>query len=451
MIKKNFSLAILSFLLLSCEDEKSSDTSKPTVSIIKPQPGDIIKGDFDIEVKAEDDNSVDSVFVLLNNDEVKALTAQPYKFTWKSNTVPDGEYTLSAAAVDGSGNVGLSSEMKIIVENQSKPVAKLFNEDHPNENLSKSMVIQVKDDVYFLGGHDETDNMNPTKFFYKYNLVSKSWTRLADAPFPFPVTNGTSDASSNIIYNNSSNSIFAVTYSPDRADFDGKPYWKNLFGRYRIDRDDWLVTFPNLDLFVSDNPSGINPLFTADVMTINSIPYAVSYEDRDGWSPAIVTLTGSARNYKALSPINNARNNFQLFQYEYNNQQRYFFETDEFLYELDIDPNPASESGVKLLKPLHSDGIDLKQVRYVSWKNYLLTTRNNKILSFNLITDEWKYYDLPSGKKVGYKGYTNQLINIEDEQGLFAIITSWKNLSSEDILYFNFTYENFSTVSGLVD
>jgi len=43
------------------------------------------------------------------------------------------------------------------------------------------------------------------------------------------------------------------------------------------------------------------------------------------------------------------------------------------------------------------------------------------------------------------------LIKIEDEQGLFAIITSWKNLSSEDILYFNFTYENFSTVSGLVD
>ena len=36
--------------------------------------------------------------------------------------------------------------------------------------------------------------------------------------------------------------------------------------------------------------------------------------------------------------------------------------------------------------------------------------KNNKILSFNLITDEWKYYDLPSGKKVGYKGYTNQLI-----------------------------------------
>ncbi|MBO01367.1 MAG: hypothetical protein CMG35_01770 [Candidatus Marinimicrobia bacterium] len=200
MIKKNFSLAILSFLLLSCEDEKSNDTSKPTVSIIKPQTGDIIKGDFDIEVKAEDDNSVDSVFVLLNNDEVKALTAQPYKFTWKSSTVPDGEYTLSAAAVDGSGNVGLSSEVKITVENQSKPVAKLFNEDHPNENLSKSMVIQVKDDVYFLGGHDETDNMNPTKFFYKYNLVSKSWTRLADAPFPFPVTKGTSDASSNIIY-----------------------------------------------------------------------------------------------------------------------------------------------------------------------------------------------------------------------------------------------------------
>ena len=121
------------------------------------------------------------------------------------------------------------------------------------------------------------------------------------------------------------------------------------------------------------------------------------------------------------------------------------------MYELNIDPNPASESGVKFLKPLHSDGIDLKQVRYVSWKNYLLTTRNNKLLSFNLITDDWAYYDLPSGKKVGYKGYTNQLINIEDEQGLFAIITSWKNLSSEDILYFNFTYENFSTVSGLVD
>ena len=214
-MKNHIFLAIFSFFLLSCEDEKSNDTSQPTVSIIKPQSGDIIKGDYDIEVKAEDDNSVDTVFVLLNNDVIQSLTVQPYKFTWKSSTVSDGEHTLLAKAVDGSGNEGVSSEAKITVENQSKPVAKLFNEDHPNENLSKSMVIQVKDDVYFLGGHDETDNMNPTKFFYKYNLVSKSWSRLADAPFPYPVTNGTSESSSNIIYNNSSNSIYAVTFSPD--------------------------------------------------------------------------------------------------------------------------------------------------------------------------------------------------------------------------------------------
>ena len=450
-MKNHIFLAIFSFFLLSCEDEKSNDTSQPTVSIIKPQSGDIIKGDYDIEVKAEDDNSVDTVFVLLNNDVIQSLTVQPYKFTWKSSTVSDGEHTLLAKAVDGSGNEGVSSEAKITVENQSKPVAKLFNEDHPNENLSKSMVIQVKDDVYFLGGHDETDSMNPTKFFYKYNLVSKSWSRLADAPFPYPVTNGTSESSSNIIYNNSSNSIYAVTYSPDRADYDGEPYWKNLFGRYRIDRDDWLVTYPNLDIYVSDNPSGINPLFTADIMTINSIPYALSYEDRNGWSPAIVTLTGSARSYKDLTPIYNARNNFQLFQYEFEGSQRYFFETDKFLYELDRNPDPNSESGVQHPKPLHSDGLDFKQVRYVSWKNYLLTTRNNKILSFNLITNEWKYYDLPLGNKVGFEGYTNQLINIEDEQGLFAIITSWKNLTSEDILYFNLTYEEFSTVSGAVN
>ena len=113
------------------------------------------------------------------------------------------------------------------------------------------------------------------------------------------------------------------------------------------------------------------------------------------------------------------------------------------MYELDRNPSTASESGVKHPKPLHSDGLDFKHVRYVSWKNYLLTTRNNKILSFNLITDEWKYYDLPLGNKVGYEGYTNQLINIEDEQGLFAIITSWKSLATEDILYFNLTYEKF--------
>ena len=450
-MKNYFFLAIFSLFLLSCEDEKSKDTSQPTVSIIKPQSGDVIKGDFDIEVTAEDDNSVDTVFVLLNSDLVQSLTVQPYKFTWKSSTVSDGEYTLLAKAVDGSGNEGVSSEVKITVENQSKPVAKLFNENHPNENLSKSMVIQVKDDVYFLGGHDETDSMNPTKFFYKYNLVSKSWSRLADAPFPYPVTNGTAEASSNIIYNNSSNSIYAVTYSPDRADYNGEVYWKNLFGRYRIDRDDWLVTFPNLDIYVTYNPSGINPLFTADIMTINSVPYALSYEDRNGWTPGIITLTGSARSYKDLTPINNARNNFQLFQYEFEGSQRYFFETDKFLYELDTNPDPNSESGVQHPKPLHSDGLDFKQVRYVSWKNYLLTTRNNKILSFNLITDEWKYYDLPSGNKVGYEGYTNQLINIENEQGLFAIITSWKNLTSEDILYFNLTYEEFSTVSGVAN
>ena len=98
-MKNHICLAIFSFFLLSCEDEKSNDTSQPTVSIIKPLDGDVLKGDYDIEVTAEDESSVDTVFVFLNSDVVQSLTVKPYKFTWKSSTVSDGEYTLSAKAV----------------------------------------------------------------------------------------------------------------------------------------------------------------------------------------------------------------------------------------------------------------------------------------------------------------------------------------------------------------
>ena len=67
---------------------------------------------------------------------------------------------------------------------------------------------------------------------------------------------------------------------------------------------------------------------------------------------------------------------------------------------------------------------------------------NNSILVYDVETDIWKTIKLPDGEYVTYSD--NYLINVEDEQGLFAIITSWENITTSSILYFNLTYESFS-------
>jgi hypothetical protein len=95
----------------------TNDTELPTVTLTAPGAGTVL-GTFDITADAADNTGVVGVQFLLNGANLGAedLTA-PYAFTWNTNTVTDGSYTLTAKARDATGNVTISTPVVVNVMN----------------------------------------------------------------------------------------------------------------------------------------------------------------------------------------------------------------------------------------------------------------------------------------------------------------------------------------------
>jgi len=419
-----------------CEDKEEKDTIPPTVSIVKPNEGGILKGIVSVEVQAEDDDAIASVSISLNNEVDTTILQPPYSYSWDTNNNSDGEYALLAKALDASGNEGISTPIKVTVANQNKPTSKLFTQNHPLDgDVFRHMVLQVSNNIYFLGGRKP--GFVPQKSFHKYDIDTKTWSQLADAPIPFPTIDGCGN-SSNIIHNNGK--IYATSGNCGFEDYNGEPFYNNIYAEYDIASNLWKKLNPFGNEHYGNYP------YRADIMTIGVHPYAFNVH-------AIYSLTdGSVYKSKSNMP---SFSGFRLFQYEYNNMQIHFFESEEGFFQINKNKPGTDANGnatntdmlIQLTTPpitMDENGreIDRRSVNYFSWKNYLLTARNNSILVYDVETDIWKTIKLPDGENVTYRD--NYLINVEDEQGLFAIITSWENITTFSILYFNLTYESFS-------
>jgi hypothetical protein len=105
------------------------DNAAPAINITAPLAG-TINGTVDINANANDNNGVIGVQFLLNGNNLGSedLTA-PYSFTWNTNTVIDGNYTLTARARDSAGNTTTSSQIVVNVLN------------HPPDNESPTINI----------------------------------------------------------------------------------------------------------------------------------------------------------------------------------------------------------------------------------------------------------------------------------------------------------------------
>ena len=93
------------------------DNSAPTITITAPAAGNV-NGNVNITANASDNNSVVGVQFLLNGNNLGAEDlGAPFSFTWNTNTVTDGNYTLTARARDAAGNVTTSSAVNVNVLN----------------------------------------------------------------------------------------------------------------------------------------------------------------------------------------------------------------------------------------------------------------------------------------------------------------------------------------------
>jgi len=83
----------------------TGDTTPPRLRLRKPRDGSIISGRQRIVARAMDNEGVASIEIFINGESVaKSTTNSRLVFKWKTQHVTPGQYTVSATAIDTSGN-----------------------------------------------------------------------------------------------------------------------------------------------------------------------------------------------------------------------------------------------------------------------------------------------------------------------------------------------------------
>jgi hypothetical protein len=99
------------------------DTTAPTVSVTPLASP--VSGTVTVGASASDNVGVNEVRLLVDGTLIGTDTIEPYAVAWNTTTVADGVHTLTAAASDAAGNVGVSAPVAVTVENAAPPPPEL--------------------------------------------------------------------------------------------------------------------------------------------------------------------------------------------------------------------------------------------------------------------------------------------------------------------------------------
>ena len=95
-------LPILFLIYWGCEEEQ--DTTPPTVTITSPQNNTTVFELVNITCISSDNEGVEKVELWLNGVSTGMTDeTEPYSFTWNTNEVDNGNYTITIRSYDTSG------------------------------------------------------------------------------------------------------------------------------------------------------------------------------------------------------------------------------------------------------------------------------------------------------------------------------------------------------------
>ena len=98
----------------------SGDTTPPTVSITSPASGATLTGTVTVVANAQDNVSVADVqFKVDGTNSGPSLAAPPYSYSLSTNSLSNGNHTLTATAIDGAGNTASSAGVPFVVNNSN--------------------------------------------------------------------------------------------------------------------------------------------------------------------------------------------------------------------------------------------------------------------------------------------------------------------------------------------
>ncbi len=114
------SLTVVALVGAGCLAVDSEDDSQPpTVRFVTPANGATVSGALEIEIEATDDTGILVVRLFRNNVFTAESQIRPYRFTWDTGGFVDGEYALTAQAIDRVGNQAVA-EITVTVANSGK-------------------------------------------------------------------------------------------------------------------------------------------------------------------------------------------------------------------------------------------------------------------------------------------------------------------------------------------
>jgi hypothetical protein len=91
------------------------DTSAPQVSLLAPAGGSVVRGTVTLQAQASDAYGIGRVEFFIDGALRGTDTTAPYAYAW--STTGDGPHNLLAKAYDTNGNIGMSPNVSVIVDN----------------------------------------------------------------------------------------------------------------------------------------------------------------------------------------------------------------------------------------------------------------------------------------------------------------------------------------------
>ena len=98
-----------------------ADTTPPVVSVSGPTAGAAVAGTISVTANATDNVSVASVRFFVDGVAIGTANVAPYAVAWNTTTIGNGSHTLTATALDPSGNLGSSGAVVVTVANPVAP------------------------------------------------------------------------------------------------------------------------------------------------------------------------------------------------------------------------------------------------------------------------------------------------------------------------------------------
>ena len=165
----------LKSLLAAIENAPDIDTTAPVASITSPSNNATISGVISVSISASDNVGVSKVELYINGNLYASDSSSPYTFSWDTTKYANGNYTLTATAYDGSGNVGQSATVTVTVLNQQDTIAPKASITSPSNGFTVGKKVTINATA--------SDNIAVTKLELYIDGVLKSVTNTSSLSY----------------------------------------------------------------------------------------------------------------------------------------------------------------------------------------------------------------------------------------------------------------------------